>query len=307
MRTGFRLRGPGGGLLSLAIVAGGLAVATPAQAQTRTETERRTVVIVVPIVSTMNYGPTRLIGLEAPQTLRPGVAMASGALWASNLGATGAGIGGANTATGTGISNFFSGMNAGLIVDYGFAEGLQLQLQGGMAGQGQAALSAMGKYTLLNEAYGGAPLSLGLMARVHGMLPAISDIAKLNLGNANVGFTFGVPLSKAVTDRLVVMAVPGLTFIGGTTGLVTAANLGLGADFAITDRFRALVDASIGMPTAGIVAVPSGNAFSAGIRYAISDAFTTDLYLGIGGVRPVTGLSLPLTVPSLGLGASYRF
>ena len=303
MRKRIRLRRPGAGpfALAAAVAVGSITTALPAQAQARTEQGRRTIVIQVPVVSSMNYGPTRLIGMETPQTLRPGINMVSGAVWANNLGATG------GTPTGGALANLLTGISAGLIADFGVTEGLQMQVQGGLAGQGQGAVSAMGKYNLLNEAYGGSPLSLGVMARVNGMLPALSDILQLKLGNANLGVSFGVPVSKSITSRLVVMAVPGLSLIGTSNGLITTANLGLGADFAITDRFRALVDATIGSPSAGVVAVPTGNAFSAGLRYSISDAFTTDLYLGVGGARPVTGLSLPLTIPSVGLAASYRF
>jgi hypothetical protein len=274
----------------------GVVSALPAQAQRHTEVERRTIQIQVPVVSTLNYGPTRLIGLETPQALRPGVNMVQGALWANNLGA----------ATG-GLGNLLAGTNAGLIADVGVAEGLQVQVQAGLAGAGQGAASVMGKYIFLTEAYGGAPLSLGVLARAHGMLPSIANMAKFNFAGANLGVSFGLPVSKAITDRISVMAVPGLTFIGSTAGLTTAGNLGLGADFAITDRFRAMVDATIGVPSAGVIAVPAGNAFSAGLRYAISDALTTDLYLGIGGIGAVTGLALPITVPSLGLAAAYRF
>jgi len=296
MRKGINLRQTGAGLVSLAMLAG-ITAALPAQAQTHTQKESRTIQIQVPVISQMNFGPTRLIGLEMPQTLRPGVNMVSGALWANNIGASISG----------GLGNLMSGMNLGLIGDFGLTEGLQLQVQAGLAGAGQGAASLMGKYSLMNEAYGGSPLSLGLMARVHGMLPTVSNLMAMNFAGANLGVSFGVPVSKAITDRITVLAVPGLSFLGASSGLVTSPNLGLGADFAISDRFRALIDANIGVPSAGVVAVPSGNAFSAGLRYSFSDAFTTDLYLGIGGLAPTTGLALPLTVPSLGLAGSYRF
>lgn len=296
MRKRFCIRRAGAGLTGLAMVAGVTTAALPAHAQARTEVEHRTIQIMVPIVSSLTYGPTRLIGLETPQALQPGVSMIQGALWANNLGASVGGLG-----------NLLAGANAGVIADFGVAQGLQMQVQAGLAGAGQGAAAVMGKYNVLTEAYGGAPLSLGILARVHGMLPSLANMLQLSFRGANLGVSFGVPVSKAITDRITVMAVPGLSFIGSTAGLVTTGNLGLGADVAITDRFRALIDANIGVPSAGIIAVPAGNAFSAGLRYSFSDAFTTDLYLGIGGLGAVTGLSLPITVPSLGLAAAYRF
>jgi hypothetical protein len=296
MRKGICIRRSGAVVASLAMVAGVTAAALPAQAQVRMQVERRTIQILVPIVSTINYGPTRLIGLETPQTLRPGTNMVQGALWANNLGANVGGLG-----------NMLAGANMGVIADFGMTEAVQLQVQAGLAGAGQGAASVMGKYNFLNEAYGGAPLSLGVLARVHGMLPSLNNLIRFNFGGANLGLSLGVPVAKSVTDRLIVMAVPGLSFVGSTAGLVTTGNLGLGADYAITDRFRAMVDANIGVPSAGIIAVPAGNAFSAGLRYSFSDAFTSDLYLGIGGIGGVTGLALPITVPSLGLAAAYRF
>jgi len=296
MRKRICIRRSGAVVASLAMVAGITATALPAHAQSRTQVEKRTIQIQVPIVSTMNFGPTRLIGLETPQVLQPGVNMVQGALWANNLGASTGGLG-----------NILAGANAGVIADFGITNALQMQVQAGLAGAGQGAASVMGKYNFLNEAYGGAPLSMGVLARVHGMLPSLNNILNLNMSGANLGVSFGVPLAKSITDRLIVMAVPGLSFVGSTSGLVTTGNLGLGADFAITDRFRALVDANIGVPSAGIIAVPAGNAFSAGLRYSFSDAFTTDLYLGIGGIGGVTGLTLPISVPSLGLAAAYRF
>jgi hypothetical protein len=296
MRKGSCIRRSGAVVAGVAMVAGVTATALPAHAQARTEVERRTIQIQVPVVSAMNFGPTRLIGLETPQALQPGVNMIQGALWANNLGASTGGLG-----------NILAGANAGVIADFGVMQGLQMQVQAGLAGAGQGAASVMGKYNMLNEAYGGSPLSLGILARVHGMLPSLSNIMQASLAGANLGVSFGVPVSKAITDRLTVLAVPGLSFIGSSAGLVTTGNLGLGADFAITDRFRALVDANIGVPSAGIIAVPAGNAFSAGLRYSFSDAFTSDLYLGVGGIGAVTGLTLPISVPSLGLAAAYRF
>lgn len=295
MSVGINLRRAGVGMAStLAVVL----AAPPVLAQTRTEAPPRTITVTVPVVSSIVYGPTRLIGLETPHTVRPGETMLSGRAWAGNLG---------GVSTIGGLAGALSSASVGLIADFGVMEGLQGQVQAGIGGSSAGMASVMGKYTLFNEAYGGAPLSLGVMARVSGTLPPVANLLRLNLTGTNLGVGFGLPISKSITDKLVVMAVPGLSFIGTTQGIVTSANLGLGADFAITDRFRALIDATLGVPSAGVVAAPAGTAFNAGLRYAFNDNLTTDLYFGIGGLQAITGLNLPVSVPALGLAANYRF
>lgn len=279
--------------VSLGLFAGGVVLAgptLPANAQApEVRQDREDVTIQVPVMSTKAYGPTRLIGVELADTLRPGVTLIEGRLWANNLGAL----------TGQ------PGMSAGLLADFGINDRLAVGLAAGFGMPNMASINANGKYLFMSEAYGGAPVSVAGYARMS--LTNTSLTSNLfSLGSTAVGLTLAVPITKSLTDRITVTAAPGLTFMASTAGVAPVGNLGIGVDVGITDRFRALVDTTLGTSISGLVAVPGGT-LNAALRYAFTSNLVSDLYFGFGTAPGIAGIQVPVNLPTVGLGTSYRF
>lgn len=279
--------------VSLGLIAGGVLWAglnLPANAQApEVRRDRGDVMVQVPVMSTKAYGPTRLIGVELADTIRPGVTLVEGRLWANNLGAL----------TGQ------PGMSAGVMANMGLNERLDVGLAAGIGMPNMIAVNANGKYLFMSEAYGGAPVSMAGYARLS--LTNTSLTNKLfALGTTAVGLTVAVPITKSLTDRITVTATPGMTFLASSAGVAPIGNLGLGVDIGITDRFRALVDTSLGTPISGLIAVPS-NTLNTALRYAFSSNLVSDLYFGFGTAPGLGGIQVPVNLPTVGLGTSYRF
>jgi hypothetical protein len=251
--------------------------------------ERRTVQVQIPGAAHRELG-SRLLTIETPSTLAPGMGMVEGLVWTNPVAGSGSAL--QNLVTGTGLT---------AIVDYGVADRTGIQVQAGLSGQGLGPIAVMGKYAFLSEGVDRAPLSVGAYARLHGNLPGIADLVTLNFGTASAGLTVGVPLSRTITDRLTVMAVPGLSLLATTRGMATTGNLGLAADFAISPGLRGILETRLG-------ALPAGSSpISAGLRYDFTSSLMADVFFGLGAMTPASGLGFGLALPSLGIGGYYKF
>jgi hypothetical protein len=188
-------------------------------------------------------------------------------------------------------TNIQPGMEAGLSVT-GLGAGGASNLLGN--------INLDGKLHWSEFSIGTTPVEVGALANIGAMATGGG------IGSASVGV--GIPLTAALSNRLNVTAVPGVSFgfaaggllPGGTAPTATAGGLmpalGLGLDWMLTNKLSAMVDGNLGfgggLSTAGNV----------GLRYGISDAFAGDLFLGYAG-NPLNAVNSA----TVGVGGYYAF
>jgi hypothetical protein len=230
-------------------------------------------------------GPTRYFNVEKAATLQQGQ---------DRLGAS-LQVGGLGTSTGMGIAG---GVN--LRDDIGVTPNLEagLNVQGLGASNGGSNLigniGINGKLGLTNFMMGNTPVSVAGLATLGAA--GVSG----GLGSANVAI--GVPLTAAFTPAFNLTVVPGIGYgfgnstAGTTSGGLTPA-IGLGADYAFSDRLSGLIDTNVGYSNG----FTSGGG-NVGVRYGFTDNFAADLFLGYQN-NPLSSLN----TGSVGLGGYYAF
>jgi hypothetical protein len=235
--------------------------------------------------------PTRMFSVEKAATLAPGEQRFGASLNIGGLGIGGAPLGLAGGVNLRADTNIQPGLEAGLAVS-GLGAGGASNLLGN--------INLDGKLHWSEFSVGTTPVEVGAIANI-GALATGGGI-----GSASVGV--GIPLTMAVSSRLNVTAVPGISFgfaaggllPGGAAPTATAAGLmpalGLGLDWMLTDRLSGILDGNLGF-NGGLTTV--GNV---GLRYGVTDNFAGDLFLNYGG-NPVTGVN----TSTVGLGGYFAF
>lgn len=273
-----------GGALAAGIVAYGPAafaadqiIITPGQAADKT-------------ITYQSAAPTRMFSVEKAATLAPGEQRFGASLNVGSLG-TGGGIGLAGGVNLRADTNIQPGLEAGLSVT-GLGAGGASNLLGN--------INLDGKLHWSEFSVGTTPVEVGALATVGAMATGGG------IGSASIGV--GIPLTAALSNRLNITAVPGVSFgfagggllPGGATPTVNAGGLmpalGLGLDWMLTNRLSAMVDGNLGF---GGGLATTGNV---GLRYGISDNFAGDLFLGYQG-NPMTAVN----AGTVGIGGYYAF
>lgn len=232
--------------------------------------------------------PTRMFTVEKAVTLAPGTSRVGANLQVGGLGSSG-GVGlagGVNLRADMGITR---GLEAGLSVT-----GLGTNSLSNLLGQ----IELRGKGDLTDVRLGMLPMSIGLQGNIGGFA------AGGGFTNANVGL--GLPITVAFSPSFNATIAPGIGYgfaAGGiTTGTPTLMAsgflpaLGLGLDWALTDRLSALIDGNVNYSSG------FGGAGSLGLRYGFTDDWAADLSVGYQG-----NVLSALNAGTVGLGAYYAF
>lgn len=234
--------------------------------------------------------PTRMFSVEKAVTLAPGTSRVGANLQVGGLGTTtGAGIaGGVNLRADMGVTQ---GLEAGLSVTGLGASGVS-----NLLGQ----IELRGKADLTDTRLGMLPMSIGAQANVGGFATGGG------ISNANVGL--GLPITVAFAPSFNATIAPGIGYAFAAGGLLPGgasptlmANgfvpaLGLGLDWALTDRLSALIDGNVNY-TSGF-----GGAGNLGLRYGFTEDWAADLSVGYQG-----NVLSALNAGTVGLGAYYAF
>lgn len=255
----------------------------------------------VPVVRNTVPGPTRYWTVPRTDILAPGTNLVSADLL---LGGTAASpiANSAAPAVGFGLTANETSLSAqlGLAPNFEMDAGLGYISSTPWIG----ALNLGGKYGFMQEGSGGSIIGLAGWANL-----GLNSDAN---GVSNLSLQLGIPIQKTFliggAVPLAVTAMPdlNLAYLGANVpaGLASvntsSLGLGLGADLGITDALHAIVDTNLGFPTAGLT---TDSAF--GVRYAFSQAFTGDLFVGYTAL-PATVVG-PNSRTSLGIGGNWMF